>query len=106
MKVPLFHWSPGPRRLSISVNGLVPGSEPTIVPEAVPYICLGSDPATIWALTGELPWTARGEWDLWQVWLDDEIDVRIVVLDGDIVEIRVYENIPSAQLWLVGTRVN
>lgn len=119
---PLYHWSPVERRASIRKRGLKPRTPTLVAMHPVPVnlghietddelcshlaVCLGTSPATAWALSGV--WSAeRGStWDLWEVVLDgtDEAHVRCE-MGGELAEVRVLGPIPRGRIWHVGSRV-
>jgi hypothetical protein len=100
----LFHWSPVTRRPAITIGGLHPGTEPTTCSQPMKYLCLGVDPRRAWVLSGGMDYTPDGHWDLWQVALDSEHEVRLRVEDGQLVEVKVHAVIPPSRLWLIGSR--
>jgi hypothetical protein len=72
---------------------------------AWPYICLSPDPARAWNLSGAMErYTEIEEWDLYQVRLGLDDDVRLRVEGATIWEARVHNSIPADRLWWVGTR--
>lgn len=100
----LFHWSPAARRAAILRAGLRPGAEPTTCSQVMDYLCLGVDPRRAWVLSGSMDYTPNGSWDLWQVELDSEHEVRLRVEDGQLVEVKVHAAIPPSRLWLIASR--
>lgn len=111
----LFHWSPSQRRESIEREGLRPYA-PALTPVwhpgsdehvavAWPWVCLGTDPARAWRLSGGMGSTAEDSWDLWQVTLADGDEVHVHAEFGaTIKEVRVMTAIPPGRVWLVATR--
>ncbi len=107
--VPLYHWSPAPRRTQIIRRGLVPGSWSIDHAWRAPYVALSDSPSLSWGLSGGHP---RGEahptWDLWMVW-SDRLDGGHVHLfygldESHPQEVRVFQRIYKRDLWMVGTR--
>lgn len=119
----LFHWSPLDRRERIIRRGLRM-STPTLVEtfrgaegprrlqRATGFVtqkavCLGTTPSHAWSLCGAI-WGEQGEvWDLWQVCLHEDDQIRIYSHDTDghrVGEVRVLNNIPKSRVWHVGTR--
>jgi hypothetical protein len=82
----------------------VPGQDPTTCTGPVDYLCLSPTATTAWNLSAATDWTPDGDWDLWVVRLVDEYDVRLRIEDGLIVEAHVFDPIPPARLWRIGTR--
>lgn len=104
---PLYHWSPVERSELIRREGLQPGSEPVTSSARMPYVCLGTDPAQAWALSGAMDWVANEieEWDLWLVRLVAGDDVRpVAAYAPEIKEVRVHGVIGPDRLWHVGRR--
>jgi hypothetical protein len=104
----LYHWSPVDRRDSIRKEGLVPFSEPTVQSGHLffPYICLGASASCAWAYSGDMDWVSEIEiWDLWQVVLGENDEVRFRPTYGNrLEEIKVYNTIPADRVWFVATR--
>lgn len=103
----LYHWSPFERRTDILKHGLVPGSDPSVCRDMrLGYVCLGPTPSKAWGYSGDMEWMEDfDEWDLWQVRLTADDDVRIRN-DGtfEIIEIKVHNTIPPDRVWWVGER--
>jgi hypothetical protein len=106
MELPLmYHWAPAERRESIIRQGLLVFTADTAQEFAWPYICLSPDPARAWNLSGAMErYTEIEEWDLYQVRLGLDDDVRLRVEGATIWEARVHNSIPADRLWWVGTR--
>jgi hypothetical protein len=110
---PLYHWSPLKRHEAIRSQGLQPYSPPPVDEENWPgfargfgCICLGLTPSSAWGLSGDMDHMSEiEEWDLWQVNLADNDEVRVRAEYGpQIKEIRVFNPIPPDRLWWVATR--
>lgn len=104
---PLFHWSPASRYAQIKGEGLRPGSEPTVASARLDYVCLGTNPATAWNLSGAMNGWAEDieEWDLWMVRLDEGDDIGVRPEYGpELKEILCYTAVLPEQLWWVGRR--
>jgi hypothetical protein len=106
---PLYHWSPRARRKQILRYGLRPGMRPTTTAEfKAPYVCFADTPSWAWVLSGDMPYTPAGEWDLWQTWLE-ALDKFTVLASPDrpsgIHEVRVEQRVYKRDLWWVGSRV-
>lgn len=106
---PLFHWSPRERRELILREGLQIYSEPVTHSDpnlSHPWICFGTTPSNAWSLSGDVEWTGEIEvWDLWQHWIGEQDDVRVLATFGDVIsEVRINNTIPPDKLWYVGTR--
>lgn len=109
MKIgPLYHWSPTERRQLILCDGLLlfQRSQHHSDDELLwPYICLSSSPSEAWSLSGALNYGEVDRFDLWQVWLPENAEVRPRAFFGDrIEEFKVYTAIPADHVWYVGTR--
>lgn len=108
----LFHWSPSVRRGQITRYGLRPRMRPTTssVDEPAwraPCVCFADSPSWAWALSGGMPWTPRGEWDLWQTTLDRLTD-PIILPSPDrasgIYEVRTEHRVFKRDLFYVASR--
>ena len=103
----LFHWSPSDRFQEIHQKGLQPFQQPTTSTNfRASYICLGTEPASAWHLSGATAWGEEvGEWDLWQVAVQDHHEVRIRTEQGPkIIEVRVHGSIAADCLFYCGRR--
>lgn len=132
---PLYHWSPRARLSGIKRRGLVPGErnlhtpqvrakipteaweldlededgDPRTLEEAIaefrqPGICFATSPMLAWELSHGT-WRSLGVFDLWEVWIDPEDEVRILPEFGSIIrEVRVYNRVPKSRLIWVGER--
>jgi hypothetical protein len=109
---PLYHWAPVARRKQIMRYGLLPGKRPTTSSGGMgaPCVCLGDSPSWAWALSGGMPYTPDGEWDLWQTWLE-ALDEPVVLADhtgsrpSGIYEVRTEKRIYKRNVWWVGSRL-
>lgn len=114
---PLFHWSLSSRRHAIEAGGLRPWAPAVTsvwkpdtdehVHVAWPWVCLGTDPALAWQLSGGMGWDGLEDdtWDLWLVTLADGDEVHVMPEFGSsIKEVRVHTPIPGSRCWYVGTR--
>jgi hypothetical protein len=102
---PLFHWSPAARRPGILRYGLRVNEQPTC--DTVPWdrVCCCMSPSHAWALSAAMFGNIGEEWDLWQVQLDKNDDVRPECFTGNVIgEIRVHNAIPRSRIWYVGSR--
>jgi hypothetical protein len=67
-------------------------------------ICFAVSPMYAWELSHGT-WGTLGTFDLWEVWLEDTDEVRILPNFGRIItEVRVYNRIPKRRLLHVGER--
>lgn len=105
----LYHWSPAGRRRQITRYGLRPHMRAVTTSEAfkAPYVCFADSPSWAWALSGEMPYAPRGEWDLWQTSMD--LLTEPVVLPGPgrasgIYEVRTEHRLYKRHLWYVASR--
>ena len=102
----LYHWSPRERRSRILHDGLVPRRRPTVNGAVCDHVCLSPTPSGAWSLSGQIFAEPGSVWDLWQVRLDDEDDVRIRPDFGRWVrEVRVHNRIPKRRVWWVAERL-
>jgi hypothetical protein len=110
----LYHWSPATRRKQIMRHGLLPRRRPSTTLGRVggrvwraPYICFGDTPSWAWALSGGMPHTVSGEWDLWCCWLDRLTEPLLLTRtdSNGVHEIRTDHRVFKRDLWYVGTRV-
>lgn len=117
----LYHWSPTRVRGAIRRRGLKPTTETSLCArpvvgvghmevdneiETVLAVCLGTSPATAWALSGYFSAEVGESWDLWEIRLTDNDEIYVWPTKGaNIDEIRVINRIPRSQLWYVGTRI-
>lgn len=103
---PLYHWAPANRHDAIKRDGLVAGKGKTVSSYGERQICLGTNPAGAWRLSGAMEWVDQvDEWDCWQVALAENDAVHIRPVYGDrIEEIRVDGPIPPDRIWHVGRR--
>lgn len=113
---PLYHWTPLERREAIRLEGLRPYQPPAVNqldPEfssdwahGFGCICLGTTPARGWSLSGDMQHVSEvEEWDLWEVVLAENDEVRVRAEFGpEIKEVRVFNPVPADRLWWVGTR--
>jgi hypothetical protein len=107
----LFHWAPATRRRQIIRYGLRPNMRATTSSNdegwRAPVICLADTPSWAWALSGGMPYTPAGVWDLWQTSLDELTD-PVVLPSTDrasgIHEVRTEHRIYKRNLWLVASR--
>lgn len=105
----LFHWSPVARRKQINRYGLRPGMRVTTTSygKKTPYVCFADSPSWAWTLSGGMPWTPSGGWDLWQTYLN-LIEEPVVLPAEDrpsgIYEVRTESRVYKSKLWLVGSR--
>jgi hypothetical protein len=96
---PLYHWAPVLMRWSILEHGLLatcPHRDGTLV------VCLGTDPLSAWALSGDL--REPGIWDLFQVSVADT-PVHRVKHWGRWAEYRIPRDIEAQGISHVGTRI-
>lgn len=117
----LFHWAPTKYRKSIIRHGLRPGRKPTTslmdpsdklnADWTSPVVCFADTPRWAWELSGGMPWTQGGAWDLWQTWSTSLVDPIIrpdTPGDGQrpsgIYEVRTMTAVRKRHLWLVGSR--
>lgn len=105
----LYHWAPTVRRKDILKNGLHP-YQPTVVhsPDGhvYPYVSLSPTPSMAWGLSGEfLEESDIEEWDLWQVYLEENSEVRIRPFFGKHME-EIKVATPLRSVWLVGSRTS
>jgi hypothetical protein len=106
----LYHWSPRARRKQIERYGLRPYMRPsttTTGDRRIPYVCLGDTPSWAWALSGGMPWSPGGEWDLWMVWLNQIISPLVLATPdrpSGLYEVRTEHRIYKRHLWYVGSR--
>ena len=103
----LYHWSPTARRKQITRYGVMPHRRPTTNTSlTVNHSCWADNPRWAWALSGGMPWTPSGEWDLWQTRLDllDESLVHVLPSADGIHEVRVEGRVWKRHVWLVGQR--
>lgn len=107
----LYHWAPTTRRNQIIRYGLRPNMRATTSTNDEgwrhPVICLADSPSWAWALSGQMPYTPAGQWDLWQTALDQITDPLVLPsLDrsSGIHEVRTKHRIYKSSLWLVGGR--
>jgi hypothetical protein len=118
----LFHWSPTRRRKQIIRHGLRPGQRPTVssidpaddlnADWRAPVVCYADSPSWAWGLSGDMPWTEGGSWDLWQTYVSC-LEDPIVMPDhpgpkqrpSGIYEVRTTHTVRKRDLWLVGSRV-
>lgn len=77
-----------------------------------PYICLATDPAWGWALSGGQSGAPAGEWDLWLVRIPegvrfDRLDAGCVCPGhgGRVHEVRVYDRLFKRDVLWVASRV-
>lgn len=114
---PLYHWSPRDRLASINKYGLLPRKRNVRGPiyhneedesegEFLQTgICFSPTPATAWNYSHRV-FNVPGTYDLWEVALAPEDEVRILPMWGDnIVEVRVFNRIKKSRLTWVGERV-
>lgn len=107
----LYHWSPTRRREGIRLHGIRVGVLSTDRLWRPPFSCWADSPSLAWGLSGMMP-RAKDEpsWDLWMLWSDRLHGYEALPFDAEnggperIKEYRVYYDIPSEDLWLVGTR--
>lgn len=111
----LYHWSPRSRREAIQREGLrpyapalttvwQPGTDEHIA-VAWPWVCLGTDPARAWQLSGGMGTSAEDSWDLWQITLADGDEVHVQPEFGTAIkEIRVMSAIPACRVWFIAER--
>jgi len=104
----LYHWAPAARRGQINRYGLRPSMRGTTsVDWKAPYVCFADSPAWAWALSGGMPWTPKGEWDLWQTWQTKLVEPQVLPTPdrpSGIYEIRTESRVYKRNLWLVGSR--
>lgn len=109
----LYHWSPRSRRRQILRYGLRPFMRSTTSdPGGVDgykaaVVCFADSPSWAWALSGQMKWTAAGEWDCWQTSMDLLTDP--IILPGPdrasgIYEVRTEHRVFKRDLWWVGCR--
>jgi hypothetical protein len=104
----LYHWAPAARRNQIIRYGLRPGQRPTTHTDwRASYICFADTASWAWALSGAMPYTSTGAWDLWQTRLDRLTDPYVVPADwsNGIHEVRTGHRLYKRDLWHVATRV-
>lgn len=103
---PLYHWSPAARHDDIHRDGIKPGAPSTVASVPLPYVCLGFDPASAWAISGAMEWVSEvDKWDLWLVRLGDGDSVQVRPDFGPrLQEVKVHNPIPADRLWWVGRR--
>lgn len=112
----LYHWSPRGRLSSIKSRGLVPGKrnitgptyhnpdDPSFGEFRADYICSSPDLATAWEYSHAV-WGSTGTFDLWQFWLYNTDEVRVLPMWGSrIVEVRIHNRIPKSRLIWIGER--
>ena len=100
---PLFHWSRIEARDAIRREGLRPGStSPGGFP--LPHVCLAPDPRAAWFLANAERWDTEQRWDLWQVWLAKQDEIRVRAEYASIYEVKVHNPIPPDRLWFCGER--
>lgn len=112
----LYHWSPKRNRRSILRSGLeimhemVDAEElredfPELAAAAMPWVCLGTTPATAWGLVPDCEAKKEAVWDLWEVRLDegDRVTIR-GYFAPHIHEVRVHHGLPADRVWWVGER--
>lgn len=68
-------------------------------------VCLGTSPATAWALSGWHNCFEGDIWDCWEVTLSKDDEVHFLPEQGGILdEVRVMNRIPKSRVWYIGTR--
>lgn len=106
---PLYHWAPVARRKQIIRYGLRPGMRSTTTETHIaPYICFADSPSWAWALSGQMPHSPSGEWDLWMTWLEVVTDPTVLATSdrpSGIYEIRTPNRVYKRDLWYVGSRI-
>lgn len=109
---PLYHWAPASRRKQITRYGLRPRMRVTTSTGdggwRAPYVCFADTPSWAWALSGDMPHSPSGEWDLWQTNLARLTDPFVLASEdrpSGIYEVRTEHRLYKRHLWLVGSRV-
>jgi len=105
----LFHWAPTARRKQIIRHGLRPSMRPATHASdwVAPYLCFGDTPKWAWLLSGNQNGSPSGEWDLWQVFVQNLTEPHVLPSYGDngIHEIRTAYRVFKRHLWLTATRI-
>lgn len=102
----LYHWSPKKCRKNILQYGLLINQKPNIFKNnknwTAPYICFSQSPQLSWNLSADFSENIK-EWDLWMIKSDFPYKSHSV---GEHFgkEYRIFQNIPSKDIWYVGTR--
>jgi hypothetical protein len=108
---PLYHWSPTAKRGQINRSGLLPGRRTTTSTADDGFrgaaVCLADSPSWAWALSGGMPWTPAGSWDLWETRLELLTD-PVVLASQDrasgLYEVRTEHRVWKRDVWLAGQR--
>lgn len=106
----LYHWAPRARRKQILRYGLRPGMRCTTTTENLggAAVCFADSPSWAWALSGNMPWTPDGEWDLWMVWQDRLVEPIVLTTPNrpsGIYEVRTEHRVYKRDVWYVGSRL-
>ncbi len=101
----LYHWSPRERQESIFNSGLLPYQEDIDGSEyRQPCVCLSPTPAQAWRYSYGT-WGTKGTFDLWEVFVSPEDKVEVItVKSGEVVEVRIHNQIDLARLILVAEK--
>ena len=107
---PMYHWAPATRRKQINRYGLRPGMRSTTSTEGyrAPYCCFADSPSWAWALSGQVRWAPKGEWDLWMTYLNKIKDPVIHATPdrpSGLYEVRGLHRLYKRDLWYVGSRI-
>jgi len=105
----LFHWSPRARRGQIERYGLRPNMRSTTSSTRLggPFVCFADSPLWAWALSGNMRWTPKGEWDLWETTLSRLTDPIVLASPeraSGIYEVRVEHRVYKRNLRYIGSR--